>query len=808
MDEREVEKENSHIEDQELTEELREAYLDYAMSVIVGRALPDVRDGLKPVHRRILWAMWDSGLTNTAKTRKSANVVGEVLGRYHPHGDSAVYDAMARMTQDFSLRYPLVQGQGNFGSIDGDNPAAMRYTEARLSKIAAEFLVDIEKDTIDFMPNYDGTRKEPKVLPAKIPGLLLNGAEGIAVGMATKIPPHHLGELVDACTHIINDPKATSRELMNFIKGPDFPTGGIMFDRNAIIEAYETGRGGIVTRGVADVQEKQIVITEIPYQVNKADLIVKIANLVQTKKIEGIRDIRDESDKDGLRIAIDLKNDSVPQKVMNQLWNYTDLQKVFHLNMLALVDGIRPQTLSIRDILLHFVEHRRKVVIRRAEFDLQKAKDRAHILEGLKKALDAIDEVIATIKKSADKEVAHKNLMKKFELSDLQATAILEMRLQTLAALEHKKIADELAEKKRIIKDLTDFLASPKRISTCIKDELAEMKEKHGDERRTRLVAGELKNISNEDLIPQEETIITMSGEGYIKRLPPGTFKAQRRGGKGLIGSDVGEEDVLAHFLRADTHDNILFFTDKGKVFQTKVYEIPAGTRTNKGKAIHNFLEIASDEKISALITYSNDRKEGYLFMTTEQGTVKKTSLTDFAHVRRNGIIAITLEKDDLLKWVRFSSGENEIILTTRNGQAIRFDETDVRPMGRTARGVRGILLSKDDVVSSCDLIERDEKGEFLTIMANGFAKRTPLTEYKVQNRGGKGILTARVTSKTGKVVSAHVITEETELLILSVKGQMLRTTIESIRITGRAAQGVSIMKMKKGDSIAGTVCL
>lgn len=808
MDEREIEKETDKTEKREITEELREAYLDYAMSVIVGRALPDVRDGLKPVHRRILWAMWDSGLTHSAKFRKSANVVGDVLGRYHPHGDVAVYDSLVRMAQTFSLRYPFVEGQGNFGSIDGDNAAAMRYTECRLSAIAEAMLEDLEKNTVDFMPNYDGTRKEPKVLPAKVPGLLVNGAEGIAVGMATKIPPHNLGEVVDAAVHLVNNPKATSEELMEFVKGPDFPTGGVIFNRREIVAAYVEGRGKITMRGIADVGEKSIIITEIPYQVNKAELIVKIAELVQTKRIEGIKDIRDESDKEGLRIAIDVKNDAVPQKIMNQLWNMTDLQKDFHLNMLALVDGLKPQTLSIKDVLVHFLEHRRQVVIRRAEFDLEKARDRAHILEGLSKALDTIDAIIATIKKSANKEEAHTNLMKKFALSDRQATAILEMKLQTLAALERKKIEDELAEKRKLIKELTEFLASPKKIAKGIETELIAVKEKYGDKRRTRVQAGGLKDLRPEDLIPQEETIITMSAEGYIKRLPPATFKAQKRGGKGLIGSDVGEEDVLAHFMSADTHDNILFFTDRGKVFQTKVYEIPAGSRTSKGKAIQNFLEISSEEKVSALITYSQNTKEGYLLMATENGTVKRTALSDFANVRRNGIIAITLDKGDLLKWVRFTDGKKEVMFSTTKGLAIRFEENDVRPMGRTARGVRGIALGKGDSVSSVSVVSPGSEARVLTVMANGFAKLTPLSEYKVQNRGGKGILTAKVTPKTGNVVSAHVLTDEEELLALSTKGQMLRTTIASIRVTGRAAQGVSIMKLKKGDSLLGTVCL
>ncbi len=814
MDKREVEKPESisgRVEPIEITEELRNSYLDYAMSVIVGRALPDVRDGLKPVHRRILWAMWDSGLTHGAKYRKSASVVGDVLGRYHPHGDAAVYDAMGRMAQDFSLRYPLIDGQGNWGSVDGDSPAAMRYTECRLSALAEELLTDIDKDTVDLIPNYDATRSEPKVLPSAVPHLLMNGSEGIAVGMATKIPPHNLSELVDATNHLIDHPKATSEDLMEFVKGPDFPTGGVIYNRKDIVDAYVSGRGKVTTRALVETDEDQIVITEIPYQVNKSELIIKIAELVQEKKIEGIRDLRDESDKDGLRISIDLKKDAVPQKVLNQLWSYTDLQKDYHLNMLALSEGLKPRVMSIKDILSAFIDHRREVVRRRAEFDLARARERAHILEGLARALDVIDKVIATIKKSKDKEEAHVNLVKQFKLSDVQATAILEMRLQTLAALERKKIDDELKEKQKLIAELTLLLKSPEKISKVVKEELLKVKDKFGDERRTKVIAAGLKEFRIEDLVPQEETIIMMSRDGYIKRMLPGAVRSQHRGGKGLIGGEVSESDVLAHILRADTHDNILFFTDRGRVLQTKVYEIPVASRTSKGKAIHNFLELPAEEKVNAIITYgAKETGIGYLVMATEGGVIKKTSLKDFGNVRKSGIIAIALKKGDALRWVRLSSGKDEVILTTVKGQAIRFKEAQIRPMGRTAAGVRAIKLRGGDAVSSLDVISQNEidKAQLLVVMANGFAKFTALKEYKVQGRGGSGILTAKVTPKTGKVVSAHVVINEAELFAASARGQIIRSKLSTIRKTGRAAQGVRIMKVAPGDAIAGTTCI
>ena len=825
MKEKENKKPNTaltRVEPREITEELRDSYLDYAMSVIVARALPDVRDGLKPVHRRILWAMWESGITASDKLRKSANTVGYVMARYHPHGDTAIYDSLVRMAQNFSLRYPLIQGQGNFGSIDGDNAAAMRYTEARLSKIAGELLLDIDKETVNWTPNYDGQFEEPKVLPAKLPNLLINGGLGIAVGMATSIPPHNLTEVIDATLHLIEEPKAESKDLMQFIQGPDFPTGGIIYDRKSIIEAYLTGRGGITTRGVAEIKEKgkefSIEITAIPYQVNKSELITKMAELVTEKKIEGIRDIRDESDREGMSIVIELKSNANPQKILNQLYQFTDLQKDFHLNMIALANGIQPQLMSVKEILAAYIEHRKEVVRRRAEFDLKKAEERAHILMGLSKALSSIDRVIATIKKSQDKEDAHKNLVKIFKFSDIQANAILEMRLQTLAALEQQKIEEELKEKRKMIAELQLLLKSPQKILQVIKNELAELKTKYGDERKTKVVATGLKDFKEEDLIPKEETVITISRGGYIKRVPPETFRIQKRGGKGLIGSDVAEEDLLSHFMAASTHDNILFFTDRGRVFQTKVYEIPVGSRTAKGKPIQNFLEIPTDENVNAVIAYGNPatpegKKEldsKFLVMATKNGVIKKTPMADFQNVRRNGIICIKLKKNDLLKWAKLSTGKDEIVISTEKGQAIRFKESQVRPMGRAASGVRAIRLKKDDAVSSMDLVEpQNAKAQkLLVIMANGFGKQTPIAKYRLQNRGGSGIKTAKITAKTGPIVAAQVIDEEEDILAISAKGQIIRTTINTVRVAGRATQGVKIMSLNAGDKVAGIICI
>ena len=706
-------------------------------------------------------------------------------------------------------------------------------------------LIDIEKETVDWQQNYDATRQEPKVLPAKLPNLLLNGTVGIAVGMATNIPPHNLSEVADAVLYFADNPDADTDDLLKFVKGPDFPTGGIIFDQKAIRETYISGRGPILSRAKTDIQERKgkfsarggpasgwdIVITEIPYQVNKSELIKHMAELVQNKKIEGIRDIRDESDRDGLRIVVEMKTDVNPQKILNQLYQYTALQKYFHMNMIALADGIQPQLMTLKDVISAYFEHRKKVIRRRTEFDLKKAKERAHILEGLSKALGVIDKIIATIKKSKDRNDAHQNLVKQFKLSDLQAAAILEIRLQTLAALERKKIDDELKEKLELIKELELILKSPAKIVGIIKNDVKEIKEKYGGERKTAVVIGGIKTFSDEDLVPEEEAVIALSAGGYIKRLPPDSFKAQKRGGKGLIGSDVSEDDFIAQFFGARTHDNILFFTDRGRVFQTKVYEIPPASRTSKGRAIHNFLELPSEENVSAVVNYSDKKPvrqaqgepeaaEGkYLIMVTKNGIVKKTSLDDFRNIRRTGIIAIKLsaqggsasggKKGDSLKWVRLSSGSDQVILGTKNGQAIRFKETQARPMSRTAAGIRAIRLKKNDEVAGFDIIKGETKeAKVLVVMANGFGKQTGLKEYKLQNRGGSGIKTANITAKTGQLIAAQIITEQTELLALSEKGQVIRTKLSEVRMTGRSAQGVRIMNLKSGDKVAGIVVI
>ena len=806
-----------YIKPREITSEMKESYLAYAMSVIVARALPDVRDGLKPVHRRILFAMRELGLTHAAKFRKSATVVGEVLGKYHPHGDAAVYDSMVRLAQEFSMRYPLVGGQGNFGSMDGDSAAAMRYTEAKLMPLAEEMMVDIEKDTVDFIPNYDGSRREPAVLPAKVPQLLLNGTMGIAVGMATNIPPHNLGELVDGITLVIDNPDCEVRDLAKIIKGPDFPTGGTIYNQADISQAYLTGRGSIVTRAEAEVAETksgqfQIVVSEMTYASNKAATIAKIAELVKSGKLEGIRDIRDESDKEGVRIVIELKKEAFPKKILNKLYSLTDLQKSFHVNMLALLDGIEPKILNLKAILENFIEHRKIVVTRRTKFDLARAKDRAHILAGLKKALDRIDAVISTIKKSATKEAAHQNLIKKFALSEKQATAILEMKLQTLAGLERKKIEDELREKKRLITELEELLKSPRKILGVIKKELTELKAKYADERRTRVVKSAIGEFKQEDLIPNEETIIVLTEDDYIKRMSPSFYRVQKRGGKGVIGATTKEGDTIDRVVSAMTHDDLFFFTDSGKVFQSKVYEIPVSSRTAKGQAIVNFLQIAPGEKITAMIATSKGSQAQYLFMTTKSGTVKKTAISDFAKVRRSGLIALTLQRDDALRWVAPTTGRDEVIVTTAQGQAIHFRESDVRPMGRGAAGVRGIKLKKSDEVVGMDVVLRAQKGnQLLVLTENGFGKRTDLKSYKIKRRGGSGIKTAKLTSKTGRLVSAHVVNTdslETDLITSSAKGQIIRVPLKSISVLGRATQGVRVMKLNAGDKIAATAVL
>ncbi len=801
-----------------ITEELKQSYLDYAMSVIVSRALPDVRDGLKPVHRRILYSMWKTGLKSTAKFRKSATVVGEVLGKYHPHGDSAVYDSMVRMAQEWSLRYPLVWGQGNFGSMDGDGPAAYRYTEARLQPIAEEMLVDIEKDTVDFKPTFDGSNTEPVVLPSKLPQLILNGTVGIAVGMATNIPPHNLNEVVDAILHLIDNPHADVDALMQFIKGPDFPTGGVIYNKNDIREMYATGQGKVTMRAAAEIIETragafQIIISEVTYQTNKAALIEKIAHLVKEGKITGIKNLRDESDKDGVRIAIDLKKEAQPQKVLNTLYKTTDLQKNFNANMLALVDGIEPRILTLREILMYYIAHREEVVTRRTKFDLQKAKDRAHILEGLVKALDHIDEVIKVIKQSRTRETAHKNLRKKFKFSDRQATAILEMRLQTLAGLERKKIEDELKEKKRLIAYLESILKSRKKLLGLIKDELIEIRDKYGDARKTRVIDGGIDNFSLEDLIPNEEAIITISADGYIKRVSPSQYRAQRRGGKGVIGATTKEGDKIATVASVMTHDNLLFFTSSGKVFQMQAHEIPESARTTKGNAVVNFLELSQSEKVTAMIAFNADDQYKFFVMVTQNGTVKRVAIEDFANVRRTGLIAIKLAKGDALGWVRPTTGEDDVMITTAKGQAIRFHEDNVRAMGRAAAGVRGIRLSKGDVVVGTDTISTKdvEEAALLVITENGFGKRTNVTAFKVQGRGGSGVKAAAVTNKTGKIVHAEVVRaddEVSDLIVTSQHGQIIRISLGSIPVLGRATQGVRLMKPKSGDRVSAATIL
>ncbi|MDO8443437.1 MAG: DNA gyrase subunit A [Candidatus Azambacteria bacterium] len=812
-----------YVKPKEICREMEEAYLDYAMSVIVSRALPDVRDGLKPVHRRILYAMHDLGLGHSVKFRKSALVVGEVLGKYHPHGDISVYDALARMAQSFSLRYPMINGQGNFGSVDGDSPAAMRYTEARLTALAEEALRDIEKDTVDFIDNYDATRQEPKVLPSAIPQLLLNGTMGIAVGMATNIPPHNLTEIVDAASYLVKHPKASTEDLLEFVKGPDFPTGGIIYSKKDIAAAYATGRGPIVIRGKAEIVEDkkgrlQIIINEIPYQVNKSAMLEKIAELVSDKKIDGIRDLRDESDKEGMRVVIELKNDAVPQKILNNLYKHTDLQRTFHLNMLALVDGIQPQVLSLKAVLEYFLKHREEVVVRRVKYDLLKAEERAHVLEGLKIALDNIDEVIKTIKKSEDRDAARKNLMTKFKLSEIQANAILDMKLATLANLERKKIEDELAEKKKLIKELTMILKNRERILEIIHEELQGLKNKFGDERRTKVVAGALGEFKEEDLVPLEEAVIVLADSGYIKRMNPTVVKAQHRGGKGMTGVSTKEEDAVTHFVSCQTHDNALFFTSAGRVFQTKVWEIPEASRQSRGKAAVNFLALSQEEKIASILTYNekNLKEKGYekyFVMATQNGLIKKTPIADFSSVRRSGLIAIRIKKGDALMWVKASSGDDQVIMVTSKGQAIKFSEKDTRPLGRATAGVIGIRLHKDDRIVGMDVISgalaKDTNAKMLVIMENGFGKKTLLKFYKKQNRGGSGVKTAKVTAKTGAIVAAFAVQPDaTEIIAISKKGTIIRVSLDSISTVSRVTQGVRIMRVEPGDHVVSATLL
>lgn len=793
-----------------ISDEMENSYLEYAMSVIVARALPDVRDGLKPVHRRILYAMNEIGLKSSSSFRKSAAVVGDVLAKYHPHGDSAVYDSMVRMAQDFAMRYTLVRGQGNFGSIDGDRAAAMRYTEAKMEKISDEILTDIEKETVNFRPNYDGRHNEPVVLPTKIPQLLLNGTTGIAVGMATSIPPHNLGEVIDGLMHLSKNPDATIEELMEFIKGPDFPTGGQIYCIDDIKTAYATGRGGMVCRAKTDIVERKggkfsIIVNEVPYQVNKANLVAKIADLVRDKKVAGITDIRDESNKDGIRVVIELKRDSYPKKILNQLFKYTQLQTSFNMNMIALVDEVQPHLLDLKQVLEHFITHRKEVITRRTEYDLKIAKARAHILEGLKIAIDNIDAVIATIKKSATKEEALEELIKKFKLTELQGKAILEMRLQTLAGLERQKIEDELAEKLALIMELEGILADPAKVLKIMQDEMAEIKEKYADERKTEIIPYAVNSISKKDTIPNEPMIVMLSRENYIKRITPNSFKAQNRGGKGVVGGKTKDEDEIKIIRHTNNHDELLYFTNKGRVFKLPVYEIPSASKQAKGQAIVNLLQLQEDECVTAILKTGEKIEGEYLFMATEKGTVKKTKAEDFKNVRKSGLIAIKLRDDDSLQWVKESSKDEEIIIVTKSGKSIRFQEDDARAMGRSSIGVRGIKLKGGDKVVEMDIIKDKETAELLVVMENGLGKMTKMDNYRIQSRGGTGVKTANVTTKTGNVIGAKVIDKDTksDLILASKSGQIIRMNCKHIPSQGRATQGVYLMRMRPNDKVA-----
>ncbi|MFT6361177.1 MAG: DNA gyrase subunit A [Candidatus Paceibacteria bacterium] len=800
---------NDRIIPMNVVDEMKESFIAYAMSVITSRALPDVRDGLKPVHRRILFAMNDIGLTASSRFKKSATIVGDVLGKYHPHGDSSVYDAMVGMSQDFSYRYPLVWGQGNFGSIDGDSAAAYRYTEAKMEKISGELLRDIEKDTVKFTPNYDDTKLEPTVLPTAVPTLLLNGGLGIAVGMATNIPPHNLREVIDATTALIDEPTTTLGDLLKHVKGPDFPLGGVAYNTTDIKAAYATGRGKVVTRGEAEIVETdkgghQIIITSIPFRVNKTNLIVKIADLVRDKKIKGIKALRDESTKD-IRIAIDLKSSAQPRRVLNFIYKHTQLQENFNYNMVCLVDGV-PQTLGLKEILEYFIAHRQEVVRRRTEFDLRKAEARAHILEGLNKALDHIDEVIALIKKSKDGAEARTNLMKKFTFTEIQANAILEMKLQKLAGLERKKIEDELTEIMKYIKDLMTLLKSKAKMLAVIKEELLEIKDKYGDDRRTRIMKDGVDAIKDEDLIPEKEFAMVYTENGYIKRTDPEEYKSQKRGGVGVVDLSTKDEDIVTHFLIGNSHSDVLFFSDTGKVYQTKMYDLPEGRRSTKGKSIKNFLPLTGDEKITSILTVPKGKElnDITLFFTTNKGVVKRVKADSFKSVRANGLIAINLKDNDQLLSVRFVAEEDQVMIVTEAGQSIRFTVADIRTMGRTAGGVKGITLKGDDSVVGTGVVRADQEDlELLVLTENGYGKKTKLSEYKVQGRGGSGIKTLNVTDKTGKIIGSKVVNEEVEIMAMSQKSQVIRTTVDSVSTLGRATQGVRVMKLRAGDSVA-----
>ncbi len=838
----------------EITQELQKSYLDYAMSVIVARALPDVRDGLKPVHRRILYAMKNMGLGHTSPYKKCARIVGEVLGKYHPHGDMAVYDALVRLAQDFSMRYPLIDGQGNFGSIDGDSPAAMRYTEARLAAITSELLNDLEKKTVDFVPNFDGSTLEPTVLPAKLPNLLLMGSEGIAVGMATKIPPHNLGEVVAALKAMIKKGNVTSsfkatnapaletvpaseltghfqseittEELLEHLKGPDFPTGGAIYNWQQIVQVYKTGRGKITVRGLAKIVEAkngrfQILIHELPYQVNKANLVAKIAELAKSKRLKGIADLRDESDRHGMQIVVELKKDAKPKAVLNNLYAHTQLQTTFPANMVALVDNT-PQLLSLKSILEEYLKHRQLVIVKRSQFELKEAKLRAHILEGLMIALKNLDAVIETIKRSQDAESAKVNLMKKFKLTEIQATAILDMQLRRLAALERQKIEEEYAAIKKTIDSLLELLSHPSKVLAVIDAELTELAKKYADARRTRVFKMALEEFSEEDLIPAKDCLVTITKGGYIKRMDPAVYRIQRRGGKGVMGMTTKEEDEIISLLTANTHDTILFFTNKGKVYRQKVYELPEGGRLAKGQAIINLINIEQEEKIQSILTLKqlqNENKEQYIMLFTRKGEVKKTALSEFANIRQSGIIAIKMAEDDALIKAQLTEGKNEVLIISSAGKGIRFKEADVRPMGRPAKGVRGILLKPQNWVVSAEVIAPKEKlgdkkvrhfSQILVITQKGIGKRTPIADFPLQKRGGIGVKVARVSEKTGPIVCAELVDENTDqVVITSRKAQVIRLPLRNIKVLGRNTQGVILMRFTDhSDSVAAVTCL
>jgi DNA gyrase subunit A len=793
----------SQIKEVDISSEMRTSFMDYAMSIIVSRALPDVRDGLKPVHRRILYAMSELGMSPDKPYKKSARIVGEVIGKYHPHGDSAVYETMVRMAQDFSLRYMLVDGHGNFGSIDGDAAAAMRYTEARLSKIAMELLRDINKETIDFVPNYDGEEQEPAVLPARFPNLLVNGLSGIAVGMATNIPPHNLREVIEGVQQLIRKPDITPLELMQFIKGPDFPTGGFILGREGIKQAYATGRGSVTMRARAVIEENnnkaRIIVNELPYQVIKARLIEKIAELVREKKIDGITDLRDESDRNGMRIVIELRRDVNPNVVLNNLYKQTAMQSNFGIIMLALVNG-EPKILNLKDLLYHYLQHQKEVIRRRTEYDLRKAEARAHILEGLRIALDHLDEVITLIRSSRTTEEAREGLMSRFQLTHDQAQAILDMRLQRLTGLEREKIEEEYAELVKKIAEYRAILADEQLVLNIISEELNEIKEKFGDERRTEITVGE-ESIEDEDLIPQDDVIITISHSGYIKRLPVSTYRSQKRGGKGVLGMDTKDNDFVEHLFVTNTHHYLMFFTNKGKAYRLKAYEIPDLSRTARGTPIINLIQIEQGETINAVIPVEQFDSDKFLFFVTKNGIVKKTPLNDYANIRKGGLIAITLREDDDLIGVKLTDGKQSIIMGTKQGLSIHFMEEEVRPMGRSATGVKGIQLSDDDAVIDMDVA--DERNTVLIVTSKGFGKRTPVSEYRLQSRGGKGIKTLNVTPKNGNVVGLKVVGEDDDLMIITAMGTIIRTSVAGISVMGRNTQGVKLINIRDEDEVS-----